>query len=167
MPRVTIPEGEDPMLHVWTTMARPHTAAAGALTDVVYSRSTLSLREFEAARTRIARINDCAVCIGWRSARDVAAFDAADDAVPEDFYAHVGDDSWPGFSERERLAAEFAERFALDHTAMDDDLWARLHAAYTDDELIELGLCVGTWLATGRFNRVFDIDGACRVPGPR
>jgi alkylhydroperoxidase family enzyme len=164
---VTIPEGEDPTMHVWTAMARPHTAAAGALTDAVYSRSTLSLREFEAARTRIAQINDCAICLGWRSARDVAAFDVPADAVPEDFYAHVGDHAWPGFSERERLAAEFAERFALDHTAIDDDLWARLHAVYTDDELVELGICVGTWLATGRFNRVFDIDGACRVPNAR
>lgn len=47
---------------------------------------------------------------------------------------------------------------------MDDELWARLHAAFTDDELVDLGICVGAWMALGRFNRVFDIDGACRVP---
>ena len=47
---------------------------------------------------------------------------------------------------------------------MDDDLWERLHAAFTDDELVELGLCVGSWLALGRLNRVFDVDGVCRVP---
>lgn len=167
MPRVTIPAGADPTMHVWTSMAPPFTAAAAGLTDAVYSKSTLSIREFEAARTRIAQINDCAICLGWRSARDVPAFGADDDAVPEDFYAHVGDPSWSGFSERERLTMEFAERFALDHTAMDDHLWTRLHAAFTDDELVELGICVGTWLATGRFNRVFDIDGACRIPNPR
>ena len=25
---------------------------------------------------------------------------------------------------------------------------------------------MGSWLALGRFNQVFDIDGACRVPAP-
>jgi hypothetical protein len=25
---------------------------------------------------------------------------------------------------------------------------------------------VGSWLALGRFNQVFDIDGGCRVPAP-
>ena len=54
--------------------------------------------------------------------------------------------------------------FATDHLQMDDDLWDRLHAAYSDDELVELGLCVGSWLAFGRLNRVFDVDGACRIP---
>ena len=40
----------------------------------------------------------------------------------------------------------------------------RLHAAFTDDELVELALCVGSWVAFGRLNRVFDVDGGCRVP---
>ena len=49
---------------------------------------------------------------------------------------------------------------------MDEDFWARLHRHFTDDELVDLALCVGSWLALGRFNQVFDIDGACRVPAP-
>ena len=83
--------------------------------------------------------------------------------MPEEFYAHVGGE-WEGFSQREQLCAEFAERFALDHRSMDDGFWHRLHAAFTDDELVDLGLCVGAWMAFGRLNRVFDVDGACRVP---
>jgi hypothetical protein len=47
---------------------------------------------------------------------------------------------------------------------MDDDLWDRLHAQFSDAELVDLGLCVASWLALGRFNQVFDIDGACRIP---
>ena len=47
---------------------------------------------------------------------------------------------------------------------MDAGFWARCHAAFSDDELVDLALCVGSWLALGRFNQVFDIDGACRVP---
>ncbi len=69
-------------------------------------------------------------------------------------------------TERERLSAEFAERYATDHLRMDDEFWDRLHRHFTDDELVDLALCVGSWLALGRFNQVFDIDGACRVPAP-
>jgi hypothetical protein len=47
---------------------------------------------------------------------------------------------------------------------MDDDLWDRLHAVFSDDELVELAVCVGSWLAFGRLNRVFDVDDACRIP---
>ena len=34
------------------------------------------------------------------------------------------------------------------------------------DELVDLALCVGAWIAFGRLNRVFDVDGACRVGAP-
>ena len=73
---------------------------------------------------------------------------------------------WEGFSPRERLCAEFAARYATDHLGMDDELWDRLHADFSDAELVDLALCVASWLALGRFNRVFDIDGACRVGTP-
>jgi alkylhydroperoxidase family enzyme len=164
MPRVDVPEGEDPTIHVWTTYAPPLTAAAATLSDAVYSKSSLSLREFEAARVRVAQINDCNICLNWRSARDVTGRAAEADTIDEAFYEHVGDLMWDGFSERERLAAEFAQKYALDHTNMDDELWARLHAVFSDDEIVDLGICVGSWLAYGRFNRVFDVDGVCRTP---
>jgi alkylhydroperoxidase family enzyme len=167
MPRVAVPLEKDPLTFVWTELAPPLTAAAGAFSAAVYERSSLPLREFEAARITLARINECAICTDWRTARDVPGRAAEPDEVSEEFYAQVGvDPGWTGFTERERLAAEFAERYALDHLGMDDDLWDRLHAHFTDDELVDLALCVGSWLALGRFNRVFDIDGACRVVGP-
>ena len=79
------------------------------------------------------------------------------------FYDSVLGDG-AGLAEREALAAEFAQRFAVDHLGMDDALWERLRAAFSDDELVQLGLCVGSWLAFGRLNRVFGVDGSCRVP---
>ena len=165
MPRIDVPAGQDPLVHLWTTKAAALTAAAGALSDAVYRRSTLPLREFEAARTRIAQINDCQLCLDWRTARDVPERAVGGEEVPPELYERVGSDpGWQGFTERERLAAEFAERFALDHRSMDDAFWDRLHAAFSDDELVELAVCVGSWLAFGRLNRVFDVDGAWRVP---
>lgn len=165
MPRVTVPAGKDPLAYVWGTLAPSLTSAAAAYSDAVYTNSSLSLREFEAARITIARINDCAICKGWRSARDVPGRWEDPGAVPEEFYEHVGiDPAWPELSERERLAAEFAHRYACDHLGMDDALWVRLHHHFSDAELVDLALCVASWLALGRFNQVFDIDGACRVP---
>ena len=170
MPNVSVPDGADPLIHVWTALAPKLTAAAGGYSHAVYEHSSLSLREFEAARITMARINDCALCLDWRTARDVPSRGAGADDVPEAFYAAVGatggDSTGEGarLTERERLAAEFADRYATDHRGMDTEFWTRLHAVYSDDELVDLALCVGSWLALGRFNQVFDIDGACRVP---
>jgi alkylhydroperoxidase family enzyme len=167
VPRVTVPVEQDPLVYVWTELAPPLTAAAGGYSSAVYERSSLSLREFEAARITMARINQCAICIGWRTARDVPGRSEDPDEIPESFYEDVGVRRiWDGLDERERLSAEFAERYATDHLGMDDAFWAQLHRHFTDDELVDLALCVGSWLALGRFNQVFDIDGACRVPTP-
>jgi len=166
MPRITVPVDKDPLAYVWTELAVPLTAAAAAYSSAVYESSSLSLREFEAARITLARVNECALCTDWRTARDVPGKAADPGEVPEEFYDNVGrNPGWSGFDERERLAAEFAERYAVAHLGMDADLWARLHAHFTDDELVDLGLCVASWLGLGRFNQVFDIDGGCRVPG--
>ncbi len=165
MPRVTVPPERDPLVYVWTELASPLTQAAGAYSSAVYEKSSLSLREFEAARTTMARINQCAICIGWRTARDLPGRWPDPNVIPESFYEQVGvEGDLDGLTQRERLAAEFAERYATDHLGMDEPFWERLHTHFSDDELVDLALCVASWLALGRFNQVFDIDGACRVP---
>lgn len=165
MPRISVPEGTDPLMHLWTGLAPDMTGPAAALSGAVYAKSTLSLREFEAARVRIAQLNDCMICLNWRSERDVPSRAGDPDAPDEEFYAHIGTDpTWSGFRDRERLAAQFAGLFAADHLSMDDDFWREMHANFTDDEIAELGVCVGAWLAFGRLQRVLDVDGACRVP---
>lgn len=153
-------------MHAWVGAAPDLTVPAAQLSSAVYEHATLPLREFEAARVRIAQINDCALCLGWRSARDVAGRADEADTIDEEFYAHIGEPGWEGFSVRESLAAEFAGLFALDHLAMDDAFWSRMRAAFSDAEIVELGVCVGMWLSQGRLNRVLDIDGPCRVPTP-
>jgi alkylhydroperoxidase family enzyme len=148
MPRIDVPYGDDPLVHFWAGTASRLAAPAAAYSDAVYTRGLLTLREREAARISIARINECNICLNMR----------AEDGLDEAFY------DGQGRSEREALAAEFATRFASDHLGMDDDLWTRLHAAFSDDELVDLGLSVAAWLALGRVNQVFGVDGACRIP---
>ena len=155
MPRIDVPEGQDPLLHLWGSTATRLTGPAAAFSNAVYTKTSLATREFEAARISIARVNQCNICLNLRPEDE--------DGPGEAFYDAVLGDA-EGLSEREALAAEFARRFATDHLNMDDDLWDRLHAAFEDDELVDLGLCVGSWLAFGRLNQVFDVDGVCRVP---
>jgi len=139
--------------HVDWALLRPEMAAGmGALSEAVYGNTQLSLREREAARWTIALINDCVVC------QDTRARDGQAGGVDEGFYGEVA--SWRtagGLSDRERLAAEFAERFALDHQAMDDELWSRLRAAFADDELADLTMCCGTFLGLGRILAVVGV----------
>jgi alkylhydroperoxidase family enzyme len=164
VPRIDVPADQDPLTFLWTNRAAALTQRAGAFSHAVYAKSTLPIREFEAARITVARINDCQLCLGYRASQELPERAAGAD-LDEAFYdAVLGDGG--GLSEREALAAEFAARFALDHQHMDDAFWARLHGAFSDDELVELGLCVGAWIAFGRLNRVFDVDGGCRVTFP-
>jgi len=116
------------------------------------------VRERESARWTIALINDCAVC------QDTRAREAESARIDDGFYAEVA--SWRTstvLTERERLAAEFAQRFALDHLAMDDDFWARLRAAFADDEVADLTMCCGMFLGLGRVLAVVGV----RAPDER
>ncbi len=132
--------------HVDWALLRPEMAAGmGAFSEAVYGNTRLPLREREAARWTIALVNDCAVC------QDTRARDGVDAGVDEGFYGQVADwRSSAALSVRERLAAEFAERFALDHQDMDDAFWARLRDSFSDDELADLTMCCGMFLGLGR-----------------
>ena len=114
MPRIDVPAGRDPLLHLWSGTGNKLTGPAAAFSDAVYRKSTLPLREFEAARITIARVNDCRICLDLRPGGGPGQ--AFYDAVLGD-QADLGDGA--DLTERESLAAEFARRFALDHLGMD------------------------------------------------
>ena len=156
MPRIDV----DDDLASWL-MLRPEMAMGlGALSSAVYDKSALPLREREVARMRIARANECEVCRNTRDALGAAA------GVDEDLYDHILEwATWPGYSDRERLAAEYAERFATDHLGLRDDdaFWARLRAAYSDAEIVDLGICCALWLGSGRLMRVLDVAQSCSL----
>jgi alkylhydroperoxidase family enzyme len=145
--------------HIDWALHRPAMASGmGALSDAVYSNTQLPVREREAARWTIALINDCIVC------QDTRAKDGDAAGIDDGFYREIA--AWRTSSvltERERLAAEFAQRFALDHLAMDDELWSRLHAAFSDDELADLTMCCGMFLGLGRMLAVMGV----RAPDER
>jgi alkylhydroperoxidase family enzyme len=131
-----------------------------ALSNAVYGRSTLAPRIHELARMCIALANECEVC---RNARYAVGSDTGLDAA---FYAHVADwRDWPGYSVREKLAAEYAEGLATDHLRLRDDadFWQRLHRHYSDAEIVDLAICCALWLGTGRTMRVLDVGQSCQL----
>lgn len=62
------------------------------------------------------------------------------------------------FSERERLAFEFADRMALDHKSIDDDFFSRLRGQFSDPEIVELGMMIGQYIGFGRLLMVLDLE---------
>ena len=155
---IDVPEGQDPIMHVWGAMVPGIGPAASTFAMSVYEHGTLGLREFEAARLRIAQVNGCLFCQDWRTEKDGVTVEAGfDEAVT----------SWrttDAFDERTRLAAEYAERYALDHHGLDDSFWTRMKTHYSDREIVELSMCLGSWIAFGRLNRVLGLDTACVLP---
>ncbi|HZU80328.1 MAG TPA: carboxymuconolactone decarboxylase family protein, partial [Acidimicrobiales bacterium] len=142
----------------WALLRADMAVGMGALSDAVYGNSRLPVREREAARWVIAQINDCAVC------QDTRARQAPEHGIDDGFYAEVV--SWrtsEALTDRERMAAEFAERFALSHQQMDDAFWSRLRAVFADDEIADLTICTGTFLGLGRMLAVMGV----RAPDER
>ncbi|GAA5060596.1 carboxymuconolactone decarboxylase family protein [Nocardia callitridis] len=156
---IDVPEGKDPIGYVWGEMVPGIGVAAGKFSMSVYAHSTLGLREFEAARLRIAQINGCLFCQDWRTDREGV------EVEPEFADAVTAWRTTDAFDERTRLAAEYAERYAIDHHHLDDEFWTRMLAAYTQAEVVELSMSIGSWLAFGRLNRVLGLDTACVLPG--
>lgn len=156
---IDVPQGADPIGYVWGELVPGIGPAAAAFSLAVYQHTTLGLREFEAARLRIAQINGCLFCLDWRTERDGAK-------VEDGFEVAVA--QWrttEAFDERTRLAAEYAERYAVEHHGLDAAFWERMLAAYSRAEAVELTMCLGSWLAFGRLNHVLGIDAVCVLPG--
>ena len=91
----------------------------------------------------------------------------AREGVTEEMYAHVAEyREREDYSEREKLAIEYAERFVLDHVAIDDAFFTRLREHFADAEILDLTICVADYLAFGRLTQVLKLDQECSIdPG--
>jgi alkylhydroperoxidase family enzyme len=159
MARIKIPAGEGgDAVQVWSL--RPEMGVAvSRLTDAAYHKSILPVRVREAARMRIAQLNECQVCLGFRADEVKSA------GVTEDFYAGVG--AGGAFSAAEQIAIEYAERFATNHTAIDDAFFDRLHEHFDDAEILDLTICLAAFVGLGRTLNVLGITETCLTDVPR
>ena len=158
MARIDIPDGPGgDAAMVWSL--RPEMAGmVDRMIKTAYQRSKLPAVEREVARMRIAQLNDCSACATFR------APSVLDAGVPEDHYAHLDEyRTYAGYTDREKLAVEYAERFAADHRNIDDELFGRLRAHFADDEILDLTLCCAVFVGLGRTLEVLQITDNCPI----
>jgi AhpD family alkylhydroperoxidase len=153
----------DDDLASWITKSPELGGAIAGFSDAVYNRSRLPMRTRELARMVIAHSNECAVCVNTRDGDGPAA------GVDEELYDRAREwRTWPGYSDQERLAAEFAHRFATEHTALrdDEDFWTRCGEHFSEELLADLALSCALWLGMGRVLRTLDIGQSCKLTLP-
>jgi alkylhydroperoxidase family enzyme len=182
MRRISAPQPADRQTAIMPHAHRPRMAnAIEQLAEAVYQETRLSFREAEGARIRIAHINGCLMCQGYRIAVDLPAalqkmkssetpnIDAARGEAPDEEFYRAAADDWRAsdvFSPRERLAIEFAERIALQPSPLpyDDAFWDLLSAHFDEGEIVDLTYSIATWIATGRAVHVLGLDDSCAIP---
>ena len=152
MARIDVPDGPGgDAAMVWSL--RPEMAGmVHKMITTAYQSSKLPASEREPARMRIAQLNACNACATFRAPSVVEA------GVTGEMYQDL--DGWrtaPGYTDRQRLAIEYAERFAIDHQAIDDELFGRLRSHFADDEILDLTLCLAVYLGLGRTLEVLQI----------
>src|SRR5262249_28918056 len=139
--------------------SRDHTFRSAYFND-----STLTPREREMIRMCAVYYGSCSRCSEARAERDLPGY--SDQPSPQELYLHVLEwSTWPGYTEREQLAIEFCERYLLDYRDMclDDGLWARLHAHFSETEIGDLCMLTGLWDQSMRqFHLLLGIEDGCK-----
>jgi alkylhydroperoxidase family enzyme len=152
VPRIEIPDGDEPEATRALSLV-PHFGDAVQSQERAVWASPLPHRIHELVRMRVAEINGCVLCMTWRNGW-----------ADEDSLAAVSQSSTSGlFSDAEKVAIEYAERFCTDSKNIDDGLLARLGAHFTPPQVVDLTLVIGKYMAMGRFMQVLDLDQACNI----
>jgi len=81
----------------------------------------------------------------------------ADRSLKELCYRYLAGDAavmdFSRFDGRERAALEWADAIAYDSDRADDALWRRLHALFSEPELVDLGCAIGFELGQQHWRR--------------
>ncbi len=79
-----------------------------------------------------------------------------ENGLTEDKIADLDSDDG-NFTDRERIALEYAERLAVDHHNMDDAFFERLRTQFDEREILELGMMAGQYIGFGRLLAFLDL----------
>ena len=157
MARIELPAGDGPEV-VRALSLRPELAQAVAAYDQAVWNSRLDWRLHELVRMRIAQLNECTVCLSWRTPQAVEA--GVTEALLLGVQRAAGNDD---YTAAEKIALEYAERFCTDSAAIDDDLLRRLREHLDEGAVVELTLVIAKYLAFGRFMQVLGLDQTCTL----
>lgn len=158
MARLELPAGDG--LEVGRAlMLAPHFADVVVGYEKAVARTTLDPRLHELVRYRIAQLNQCTVCLGYRR---------PDADVTEALLSQVS--AWRDsteFSPAERAALDYAEQFSQHSAGIPDALLADLERQLGSTGLVDLTLVIGKYLVMGRFMQVLGLDQACVIDPER
>ena len=158
MARVELPDGDG--LEVGRAlMLAPHFTDVVVGYEKAVAQTSLDPRLHELVRYRIAQINQCTVCLAYRR---------TDSGLSDELLESVS--QWAGsddFSDVEKAALAFTERFCGDSTAISDADIAALEALLPNGQVVELALVVSKYLAMGRFMQVLGLDQTCVLDADR
>ena len=103
-------------------------------------------------RVYISRSVKCEYCGNQRSEKARAS--GVEEGKYDDLLNFEASDR---YTEREKAALAYAEAIAW-HLASTDDLWERLYAHFSEDELVELGCMIALTLGQQSWLRLLDIE---------
>ena len=157
MARIALPAGDAPEIVRALTLVPDFAKAVGGYEKAVWG-SSLDWRLHELVRMQVAIINECTVCLGWRTPQ------ATEAGVTDELLAGVPTyPTFPDFTEAERVALEYTQHFCTDSARINDDLMARLGEHFEAGEIVELTLVIGKYLSMGRFMQVLGLDQSCSL----
>lgn len=106
----------------------------------------------ELARVFIAKSLECGYCAGQRShlGAEAGLTEREFDDVIEFRDSTV-------LGAREKAALKWAEAIAWDPGLADDEVWAELHAHFTEPELVELGYFIALTMGQQKFLKTLDL----------
>lgn len=112
---------------------------------------TLPERLIELVRLRVAFHNQCRSCMAIR-------YNSAADSVDEGLVCSLekpaeADD----LSNAEKVAIDFADRFATDHLSITDARFEELKAHFSEPEIVELMMHIATFVGFGRMGAIMDM----------
>lgn len=115
----------------------------------IYHTGELEFELKELVRAYIALSGDCTYCSNQGVARQYSGDREQLDAL---FAYRESDDYTP----RQKLAFRYADAIMWDPSEADADMWAELHAEFTEPELVELGYWIGFTFGGQRWLKTLD-----------
>ncbi len=116
----------------------------------------------EAARLRIAALNDCPFCMQMRAHRRDGS-QILDE--PLAVAAQAGDRD-AGFSGEQRLALDLAEQVFHAPADVSDDDFGRFRGQWSDAQIVELSLAIAEFIGMGKAFKFLGLRGSPLVPPP-
>ena len=127
--------------------------------SALQTQGMLDRKLVELVRPAIAQINQCANCLAGRYQ------DSIYQGLTEELIALLPTARYSDrFSDREKVAVYFGQTMARDHWSVTDEDFVRLHAHFSNGEIVELLMLVAQFIGIGRMFSVIDaMNPVCNV----